>query len=159
MSKVHESSDVVKKIIDDHPRVGGIKVIINDYGTELINDAAAKVLNDKGLVAIIYFYSTRAFEKGPNISAQVTIAIVENPVQRERYISALDPDTDHPEWESFHAPRVVSELVMSISGGRKNSCGLGPITLGNPSSERILAEGGRVQFDVRVNVPSSTASD
>ena len=150
--RIDQAADELKEFLKGDEALARIPIIINDYGTDPANEEASKVLSREGLVITIFTFSATEISKQFNV--QVICSIAENPQQRDDYIRTLQAPIK--EGDDYKALQVVHSIFSLIRDKKKYNCGTKPIELAPPlPCERVLSESGRVQFDVRINIPAS----
>ena len=150
--RIDQAAEEIKDLLKSDEALARIPIIINDYGIDPANDEASKTLAREGLVISIFTFSVT--EIGKQFNVQVICSIVENPQQRDDYIKGLQAPIS--EGDDYKALQVVHSIFALIRDKKKYNCGTKPIELAPPlPCERVLSESGRVQFDVRINMPAS----
>ena len=150
--RIDQAAEEMKTFLEGDEALARIPIIINDYGIDPTNDEASKTLAREGLAISIFTFSVTEISKQFNV--QVICSVTENPQQRDDYIKGLQAPIS--EGDDYKALQVVHSIFSLIRDKKKYNCGTKPIELAPPlPCERVLSESGRVQFDVRINMPAS----
>ena len=148
--KIQDIPEFVKQKLQDDPSspLAPIDFIVNDYDSDLINREVVDVLNARGIAVILYVFGSPGVSNF-NVPVAVTASVIEVAVQRERFLGGQP---------GLRALGVVHEIISKIANTSAPRCGNKPLRLVERQPfERIAAESGRVQFDIRLLADASVS--